>query len=180
MKLPLADLNTGSRLVLTVVLCCAFGYLLGLLHPLIPEGTNIVPVTFIALLASPITIAITIISKISDVNKAHGLSSSERRRIVPILKQRRQSLQVRIFIYTILSILIGVFLFVSTLPAGKDFAIWIYRAVGASVAFAVATSSFMIVDLGKLNDFESLLIRRNAERKSKAAILKKMNCSKSA
>lgn len=175
MKRPIADLNTGSRLVLTVVLCCVFGYLMGQLYPLIPEGINIVPFAFAALLASPITIVITSLVKIGDVNKVAGLSNSERRRVLPILGKRRHTLQVRIFIYTILSILIGVFLFVSSLPAGKDFAVWIYRAVGASVAFAVATSSFMIIDLGKLNDFEALIARRNEERKSKAAILKKMN-----
>lgn len=179
MKKIFADLNAVPRLLLAVFLCCVGGYFMGLIYPLIPEDKSIVPITFMALLASPITIAITSMVKIGDVNKGAGLSNSERRRIIPALQARRQSLQLMVFIYTVLSIFTGVFLFISTLPAGRDFAIWIYRGVGASVAFAAATSYFMLTDLGKLSDFEALIAKRTEERKKKTAILKKMKRSSS-
>lgn len=163
-----------SRLALATGLCLFFGYFMGCAHSFLPSDSKAIPFFFMAVFLLPVTAMTTCISKIGDVNKIPSLSSSERRRLVPALRNMRNSMYKMIAFQCTLAIFSGVALFLASNPSLQSFSIWIYRGVGAAIAFAIAILMFSLVDLGKLNDFEALLINREAKRKNKKAVLKKM------
>lgn len=175
MKIRSATISTLQRLVFAVALCFLFGYMMGASHSMLPSDNKALPVFFMAVFAVPVTAMIACISKIGDVNKMSGLSASERRRLIPYLQERRRSMFMMTAIQCTLSVFSGLALFLAAHPSIQPFAVWIYRGIGASIAFAIVVLVFSLMDLGKLNDFEALIVSRVNKRKNNSTLLKKMS-----
>ncbi|WP_273861961.1 hypothetical protein [Pseudomonas sp. LA5] len=166
--------TNAQRLAILIPACIAGGYLLGLVHPYIPQDKSIIPAGMIAVIAAPISIAVSLLSKLGDVNKLKSFSRTERRRLEPMIDRKSVAIHRLIFLYSILSILVGLGLFFASVDSGITYALGIYRAVGASIAFTMISSLMLLAEHKRATDFEAKVINRSNHRKQKAALLKKL------
>ncbi|ERT18880.1 hypothetical protein O162_08885 [Pseudomonas putida SJ3] len=77
-------------------------------------------------------------------------------------------------LYSLLSIAVGASLFFSSIEAGAEYSLWIYRFAGAAFTFAIVSSWMLLAESKRTTDFEAYVINRSNERKQKAALLKRL------
>jgi len=166
--------TNAQRLAVLVPACLLSAYVLGLCQPYIPQDKSVIPAGVIAILASPIPIAMGVLGKLADVRKLKSFSRQEKRRIEPMIDRKVSAIHMLIMLYSLLSIAVGVSLFFSAIDAGAKHALLAYRFAGGSFAFALISSWMLLSESKRVTDFEAHVISRSNERKQKAALLKRM------
>ncbi|WP_416363952.1 hypothetical protein [Pseudomonas sp. NFX183] len=174
MKLITQAQTNAQRLAVLVPVCLLGAYALGLCQPYIPQDKSIIPVGVIAVLASPIPIAMGVLSKLADVRKMKSFSRQEKRRIEPKIDRKVSAIHKLVMIYSLLSLIVGASLFFSSIDIGKEYSLGIYRFAGGAFSFALVSSWMLLAESKRTTDFESLVVSRSNERKQKAALLKRL------
>lgn len=177
MKLITQAQTNAQRLMVLVPACLLGAYVLGLCQPYIPQDKSIVPVGVIAILASPIPIAMGVLGKLADVRKLKSFSRQEKRRIEPKIDRKVSAIHKLVILYSVLSIVVGGSLFFSAIDAGAKYALLTYRFAGGAFAFALVSSWMLLAESKRVTDFEAHVISRSTERKQKAALLKRLQAS---
>lgn len=178
MKLITNAETNVQRLAVLIPACLMGAYLLGLAQPFIPQDKSVIPASVIAILATPIPIAMGVLSKLADVRKMKSFSRQERRRVEPMVDRKAAAIQKLIVLYSVLSILVGGALFFSAIDVGVQYALLAYRFAGASFSFALISSWMLLSESKRVTDFEAKVISRSNERKQKAALLKRLETTK--
>ncbi|MBZ3665545.1 hypothetical protein [Pseudomonas monteilii] len=174
MKIITQAQTNAQRLAVLVPACLLGAYVLGLCQPYIPQDKSIIPVGVIAVLASPIPIAMGVLSKLADVRKLKSFSRQEKRRLEPKIDRKVSAIHKLVMLYSLLSIAVGASLFFASIEAGEEYSLWIYRFAGASFTFAIVSSWMLLAESKRTTDFEAYVINRSNERKQKAALLKRL------
>jgi hypothetical protein len=170
--------TNAQRLVVLIPACLLGAYALGLCQPYIPNDKSIIPVGIIAALASPISIAMGVLSKLADVRKLKSLSRQEKRRLEPRIDRKVSAVHTLIVFYSILSLAVGGSLFFSALDEGIPHSLAVFRFTGAALTFAIISSWMLLAESKRTTDFESYVISRSNERKQRAALLKRLEVKK--
>lgn len=156
-------------------LCLLGGYGFGFLIKYIDPAKQLAPAALIGILIAPIGLIAQAISKYGDIKKVKGLSRDEQRRLDDIVDPKRHSLFGRLAFFILTTTAVSVLFYVATL---KEFpfnaALWALRLTGFTLVYAVVSSIKIYGDLVKIQDYETKVTRRMEDRKSRAAVLKKL------
>lgn len=167
--------TNAQRLLVLVPACLLGAYVLGLCQPYIPQDKSIIPAGVIALLASPISIAMGVLNKLADVRKMKSFSRQEKRRIEPKIDRKVSAIHKLVMLYSLLSVAVGASLFASaSIEAVAEHSLAIFRFAGGAFAFVLVSSWMLLAESKRTTDFEAMVISRSNERKQKAALLKKL------
>lgn len=164
---------TGLLALLCLCLLGAYGF--GLLTKYIDPAKQLVPVALIGILIAPIGLIAQAISKYGDIKKIKGLSRDEQRRLDGIVDPKRQALFSRLGFFMLSTAGVATLFYIATLKdVPFNAPLWALRFTGFILVYAVIVSIKIYLDLSKIQDYETKVTRRMEERKSRAALLKKL------
>jgi hypothetical protein len=166
---------TGITFVMLVCVCILSGYLFGLLQCYIPADKQILPISLSTIMVGPIAIIAQAISKYGDLKKVRGLTRDEQRRLDPIINTKRRRLYFLLLFFLIATAGIAVLFYVATLSVPFNASLAALRITGTLMAAAIISGFRTYLDLSKIQDYEATITRRLEERKTKAALLKKLS-----
>lgn len=165
-------------LLALLCLCLLGGYGFGLLTKYIDPAKQLVPVALTSILIAPIGLIAQAISKYGEIKKVKGLSRDEQRRLDEIVDPKRQALFGRLGFFMLATAAVATLFYVATL---KDLPfnapLWALRFTGFILVYAVVSSIKIYFDLAKIQDYETKVTRRMEDRKSRAALLKKLGAA---
>ncbi|MBA1195570.1 phage shock protein B [Pseudomonas plecoglossicida] len=167
-------------LLALLCLCLLGGYGFGLLTQYIDPSKQLVPVALTSILIAPIGLIAQAISKYGEIKKIKGLSRDEQRRLDEIVDPKRLSMFWRLGFFLLSTAAVATLFYVATLKdVPFNAPLWALRFTGFILAYAVISSIKIYFDLATIQDYETKVTRRMEERKSRAALLKKLGASES-
>lgn len=167
----------GITFVMLACACVASGYLFGLLQAYIPTDKQLLPISLSTVMVGPIAIIAQAISKYGDLKKVRGLTRDEQRRLDPIIDSKRRRLYFLLLFFLLATAGIAVLFYVATLNVPFNASLVALRITGAMILAAVISGFTTYLDLSKIQDYEATVTRRLEDRKTRAALLKKLSSS---
>ncbi|SFQ06126.1 hypothetical protein [Pseudomonas sp. NFPP28] len=161
-------------LLVTLGACVLSGYLLGAVAAHMPNDKPVMPLLIMGLLLAPMTLVTQLIFKFNDMKKLKGINRDEKRRLEAMVDAKVLRLILIDVFYLVSTSVVGVLFYVSPFFLELNLITWTLRAAGFLLVAAAVTSVKVLLDTRKISNFEARISNRAQERKTKAALLKRL------